>query len=293
MSQDKDPIESTRMSLGEHLEELRKRLFKSVIVLVIAFGAAWWFKEDLADFLLRPWRDAVGQINTELTERYVKDLEAHPGTPRTKYFVTDDAADLRLRDPVVPSLQAFNIGDGFFFALNISMYCAAFFAGPFVLWQIWQFIAAGLYRHEKRAVTLYFPFSLLLFLFGVVFCYVWVIPIGIYYLAVTMPLDQVRPMFGAGAYFDFLSTMCLAMGAVFQLPLLMIFLSSLGLVEPRTYAKYRGHFLVLALFVAGVITPGPDWYSQVLMTAPMYVLYEIGILIARWRAKPRRHPGEA
>jgi len=293
MSQDKDPIESTRMSLGEHLEELRKRLFRSVVVLVIAFGGAWWFKEDLAEFIMRPWRAAVEQINTELVERYDKEVIARPGTPRTKYFLTDDVADKRLRDPVVPALQAFSIGDGFFFALNISIYFAAFFAGPFVLWQIWQFIAAGLYRHEKRAVTLYFPFSLLLFLFGVVFCYLWVIPIGIYYLAVTMPLDQVRPMFGAGQYFDFVSTMCLAMGAVFQLPLLMIFLSSMGLVEPRTYAKYRGHFLVVALFVAGVITPGPDWYSQVLMTAPMYVLYEIGILIARWRARPRRHPTRA
>lgn len=290
MSPEKDPVESTRMSLGEHIEELRKRLFKSVLVLIAAFGVAWWYKEDLAQFVMKPWTSAVEQINTELSERYEKDLVASPNTPRTKYFLTDDPADKRLRDPVDAKLSAFNIGDSFFFALNISMYFAAFFAGPFVLWQMWQFVAAGLYRHEKRMVSLYFPFSVLLFLFGVVFCYLWVVPIGMYYLAVTLPLDQVRPQIGLSAYFDFLSTMCLSMGAVFQLPLLMIFLSSIGLVDPKTYAKYRGHFLVIALFVAGVITPGPDWYSQVLMTAPMYVLYEIGILVARWRARPRSHP---
>jgi sec-independent protein translocase protein TatC len=85
--------------------------------------------------------------------------------------------------------------------------------------------------------------------------------------------------------------MCLSMGLVFQLPILMIFLSRIGIVEPSTYAKYRGHFLVVALFVAAALTPGPDWYSQVLMTIPMLLLYEIGIVIARFSAKPRRRPG--
>jgi sec-independent protein translocase protein TatC len=85
--------------------------------------------------------------------------------------------------------------------------------------------------------------------------------------------------------------MCLAMGAVFQLPILMIFLSSLGIIDPRTYSKYRAHFLVIALFVAAIVTPGPDYYSQILMTIPMYILYEVGIVIARWRARPRQHPG--
>jgi sec-independent protein translocase protein TatC len=84
--------------------------------------------------------------------------------------------------------------------------------------------------------------------------------------------------------------MCLAMGAVFQLPIAMIFASRLGLVEPSTYSKYRPHFVVGALFVAAVITPGPDWVSQVLMTAPMLVLYEVGIVAAKLGARPRRKP---
>jgi sec-independent protein translocase protein TatC len=82
--------------------------------------------------------------------------------------------------------------------------------------------------------------------------------------------------------------MCLAMGLVFQLPIVMIFVSRIGLVDPRTYSKYRGHFLIGALFVAAFLTPGPDMYSQVLMTIPMLVLYEIGALVARFTAKPRR-----
>src|SRR6185436_2030871 len=119
------------------------------------------------------------------------------------------------------------------------------------------------------------------------------VPVGLFYLATTMSLDKIRPMLGLGQYFDFLSTMCLSMGLVFQLPIVMIFLSRIGIVDPRTYSKYRGHFLIAALFVAALLTPGPDWYSQVLMTIPMLVLYEIGIVIARLSAKPRRRPGAA
>jgi sec-independent protein translocase protein TatC len=291
MADDKDPFEGSRMTLGGHLEELRKRLFRSVIVLVIAFGAAWWFKEALVDVVMWPLRTSVDRINAELVERYEADLVGNPGTPRSKYFRTDAPEDKELRDPVDARPVALQIGESFFFALNVSIYCACFIGGPFVLWQLWQFIAAGLYPREKRLVYLYFPFSVLLFLAGVVFCFVWIIPTGMYFLAQTFPVETVRLQLSLEKYFDFLSTMCLAMGAMFQLPLVMIFLSSIGLVDPRTYSKYRPHFLIGALFVAGVITPGPDWVSQVLMTAPIYVLYEVGIIVARWRARPRRVEG--
>jgi sec-independent protein translocase protein TatC len=290
MADAQDPFEGSRMTLGGHLEELRKRLFRSVIVLAIAFGAAWWFKDQLAEVVMWPLRSSVDRINAELVERYEADLAAHPGVPRSKYFRTDAPEDKELRDPVDARPVALQIGDQFFFALNVSIYCACFIGGPFVLWQMWQFIAAGLYPREKRLVYLYFPFSILLFLAGVVFCFMWIIPTGMYYLAQTFSVDMVRMQLSLEKYFDFLSVMCLAMGAMFQLPLVMIFLSSIGIIEPKTYAKYRPHFLIGALFVAGVITPGPDWISQVLMTAPIYVLYEVGIIVARWRARPRSHP---
>ncbi|MBL8856878.1 MAG: twin-arginine translocase subunit TatC [Planctomycetes bacterium] len=281
------------MSLGEHLEELRKRLFRSVIVLAIAFGGAWWFKEDLADQVMWPWHNAVAQINADLATRYEAELVLNPEIPRSRYFKSDDPEEKTLRDPIDPRPNAFSITDPFFFALNVSIYFACFFAGPFVLWQIWQFIAAGLYKHEKRLVYMYFPISILLFLAGVLFCFVWIIPTGMYYLPSILPLDSVRTTLGLNGYFEFVSTLCLAMGVMFQLPLVMIFLSSLGLVEPKTYSKYRPHFLIGALFIAGVVTPGPDWISQVLMTIPIYVLYELGIIVARWRSRPRRLPGEA
>jgi sec-independent protein translocase protein TatC len=284
-------VEQTRMSLGEHLEELRKRLFRSVIVLSIAFGAAWFYKEEIADCVLWPYRTAARQINATFLANAEAEL-ARPKTvkKRSDYFLSEDPNDKRLRARVDERPVMFGIGESFFFVLNNSLYFALFLGGPFVLWQIWQFVGAGLYKHEKRAILRYFPASVLLFVSGVLFCFYLIIPTGMYYLAITLPQDMVNQMTQLEKYTSFLTTMCLAMGAVFQLPIAMIFASRLGLIEPSTYSKYRPHFIIGALFVAAVITPGPDWVSQVLMTAPMLVLYEVGIIVAKIGARPRKKP---
>jgi len=289
--QDDDPFAHTRMTLGEHLEEMRKRIFRSVLVLAVCFGVGWWQVERITSWLMVPWKEAVERINTELVEKAEKRLAEHPEISRSEIFTSDEPGQGELKDRIDPKLSTFAVGDSFFFAMNVGIYFALFVGSPFVLWQLWQFIAAGLYRHEKRLVTLYFPFSALLFLAGVAFCFLLVVPVGLYYLATTLSLDRIRPMLGLAQYFDFLSTMCLSMGLVFQLPILMIFLSRIGVIDPRTYSKYRGHFLLIALLVAAILTPGPDWYSQIMMTIPMLALYEIGVLIARFSARPRRRPG--
>jgi sec-independent protein translocase protein TatC len=289
--QESKGVEETRMSLGEHLEELRKRIFRSVLVLSIAFGAAWWFKEEIAHWMLWPYRTAAQQINADILAQHEAEL-ALPGSKhkRSDFFLSDDPQDKRMRDAIDERPVMFGIGESFFFVLNNSLYFAVFIGSPFVLWQIWQFVGAGLYRHEKRAILKVFPASVLLFLSGVVFCFFLIIPTGMYYLSITLPPEMVRQMTNLEKYTSFLTTMCLAMGAVFQLPIVMIFASRMGLIEPSTYSKYRPHFIIVALFIAAVLTPGPDWISQVLMTAPMLVLYEIGIVVAKIGARPRRKP---
>jgi sec-independent protein translocase protein TatC len=283
-----DSLEHTRMTLGEHLEELRKRVFRSVLAIAIAFGLAWWQQDPLQDWVLGPWHRAVAQINADLVQKAEAKLLENPDLKRTDLFVSDDPSDKTLRERIDPRLNAFGISDMFFFALNIAIYVALFAAGPVVLWQLWQFVAAGLYVHEKRLVRIYFPFSVALFLAGVAFCFYLVVPVGMYFLATMISFERARQTLGLDQYFTFLSTMCLAMGAVFQLPIVMIFASRIGVIDPRTYSKYRGYFLIGALFIAAILTPGPDVYSQVLMTIPMLLLYEIGALIARFTAKPRR-----
>jgi sec-independent protein translocase protein TatC len=229
-----DSLEHTRMSLGEHLEELRRRLVRCILAFLVVFIAAWVLRDELALRATWPWRQAVGRINADLVERAEARLVAEPGLARSVLFLGDDPADQRLRGALEERLLAIGVGEGFFLALSVSLYFAALVAGPYVLWELWQFIAAGLYRHEKRLVGLYFPFSLLLFLTGVSFCYFLVVPSGLFFLATTMPIELVRPELSAEKYFSFLSSMCLAMGAIFQLPILMVFFAAIGLVEPKS-----------------------------------------------------------
>jgi sec-independent protein translocase protein TatC len=286
-----DELEPTRMTLGGHLEELRKRVTRALLALVVALIAAWIFREEVLARVMWPWQESVQRINADLVERAEAALRADPSKPRDLYFASADAADTTLKNPVPARLSAFGVGDSFFVSFQVSLYVAAFLAGPYVLFELWQFIAAGLYRHEKRLVYLYFPFSLLLFFAGVAFSFFLIVPSGLYFLSTTLPLELVQPQLGIQQYFSFLSQMCLAIGAVFQLPILMVFFASIGLVEPAGYAKWRRHFIVVALFVAAILTPSPDAITQLLVAVPMVGLYELGILLARLRAKPRRIPG--
>lgn len=285
-----DDLEHTRMTLGGHLEELRKRVTRSLLALVLALLVAWTFKEPILEYVMWPWRNAVQRINADLVDRCEAKLVEDPTLARETFFLSADPADQRLREPVEERLSAFGVGDSFFVSLTVSLYVAAFLAGPYVLFELWQFIAAGLYRHEKRLVRLYFPLSVLLFFTGVAFCYFLIVPSGLYFLSTTLPVELVKPQLGLEKYFDFLSMMCLSIGATFQLPILMVFFSSIGLIDAKSYGKWRKHFIVVALFTAAIITPSPDAYTQLLTTAPMLALYEIGILLARWRGKPRQKP---
>ncbi|MCY2961652.1 MAG: twin-arginine translocase subunit TatC [Planctomycetota bacterium] len=293
MAPQTDDLEHTRMTLGGHLEELRKRITRSLVALILALVLAWTFKEEVIQRVMWPWQTAVQRINADLVERSEASLAADPQKSREEFFLSADPADKRLRNPVEERLSSFGVGDSFFVSLNVSLYVAAFLAGPYVLFELWQFIAAGLYKHEKRLVRLYFPLSVFLFLTGAAFCFFLIVPSGLYFLSTTLPVELVKPQLGLEKYFDFLSMMCLSIGATFQLPILMVFFSSIGLIEAKSYGKWRKHFIVIALFVAAVITPSPDAYTQLLTTAPMIVLYEIGILLARWRGKPRQKPAES
>jgi len=290
MAESETELEPSRMTLGGHLEELRKRILRASVAVILALLLAWTFKEAILERVMWPWRSSVQTINADLVVRSEAMLVADPTKKREEYFLSNDPADKRLRNPVDERMSAFGVGDSFFVSLNVSLWVAAFLAGPYVLWELWQFIAAGLYKHEKRLVRLYFPFSVLLFMGGVAFCYFLIVPSGLYFLSTTLPVEMVKPQLGLEKYFDFLSMMCLAIGATFQLPILMVFFASIGLVDPKSYGKWRKQFIVVALLVAAIITPSPDAYTQLLTTAPMIALYEIGILLARWRSKPRQKP---
>lgn len=269
------------MTLGEHLEELRTRLIRSAVALVAVFIGSYLFVGPIANFVMAPLGRAIGMLNADLVELHEEELASDPSLERARYFEPADSRQLREPIPTRPRGDAAH--SGFFFQLKICLLFALAVAGPYMLWQLWQFIAAGLYPHERRSVYRLFPAAAALFVTGVAFGYTVLVPYGYYFLA-RVSLLQIRHDPEVGLYFTFLNTLCLALGAVFQLPIVMTALARVDLVRAATFARYRPHFLVGALAVSALLTP-PDPITQLMMAVPMVLLYEVGILLARLSAR--------
>jgi sec-independent protein translocase protein TatC len=286
-----DPFAGTRMTLGEHLQELRLRLWRGVVAIAVAFVLAWIFQDHLRDAAIGPYERAMDMLEQHYREQAEAKLAADPSLKRTEYFVTDDPSDRELRH-FDRRFSAIGVTEPFVFLLKLCFYAALVVGGPILLWQMWGFIAAGLYPRERGLVTRYFPFSVGAFAAGVAFGYFLVIPFGIYFLNLMIPIELVRPAITLDSYTGFLLTLCVAFGFVFQLPLLMTFLARVGLVTPAWMAQHRGHFVVVAFITAALLTPTPDAYTQCMMAVPLCLLYEIGLLTSR-RAARRREPVRA
>lgn len=321
---DNDDVLRTRMTLGEHLDELRVRLIRSAVCLALVFAAGWMMHERIADAVLAPAEvKAIPWLNQLLLERTTRELVdgGVPGREELELQFRDgpwlDAFESRLLTstlargeelenealvnlvgeplpairnlvhPIPNKLRADASAAGMVFYLKVCFYFAIFLGGPFCLWQVWAFVAAGLYHKEKRVVYVYAPFSMLLFIAGVVFGYYYMVPYAQYFLA-EMGLEQFYFDLRLELYLDFFTKLSLGLGIVFQLPILMIVLARTGLVDPRSFGKFRGHFLLGALIFAAILTP-PDPYTQLMMAGPMVVLYELGILLARIMVR-RSHP---
>ena len=179
---DDDPFADTRMTLGEHLVELRRRLIRSAIAIVVALCVTWSYYPELTKVLRRPMDDALAQVDAEQRAKYeallAEEQKADPSVRRTKYFLTEDPSDTRLLDrlTVTPRLSVLGPADGFFAAMKVSLYGALAVAGPILLWQMWQFIAAGLYPHERKYITKFLPLSIVLLIAGMLFVYFVILP---------------------------------------------------------------------------------------------------------------------
>lgn len=287
---------SLRMSLGEHLKELRKRLARGVLGVLVAFFVGWAYYAEIAEVLCRPLYQTTSAIDAQQVVKYeallAEERAQNPAVRRDKYFRTENPEDQRLWPNLTVDLRPIQtgLGDGFMFSMKIALGFALVAGGPVLLYQLWQFIAAGLYPRERRLVLAYFPFSVLLFAAGVAFGFFTLLPFCMKFMAQAFPVETMGAMYTIDKYWDFLSTMSLALGGIFQLPILMYALVHVDLIERATFARYRGHFVLFAFVFGGIITP-PDPWSQIMVAAPMVLLYEIGLLatwpMARRRARER------
>ena len=274
--EDDDPFAHTRMTLGEHLGELRKRLVRGLVAVLVLFVIALVFQDPITKLVLAPHFRSVAKLNEHYLVR-AQELVAKDPALAERYFEPDG----RPRFLIDERLEFLGPTEAMWFVFKVCGYFALFVGSPVLLWQLWQFVGAGLYEREKKWVRRFFAPALLLFMCGVVFSYLVLVPFGLFYLLKSVPIELVKPSMRLEFYFSFLATLSLGMGLIFQLPMLITFLGTVGMVDPSTFAKKRAYFVLAAFVIAAILTPGPDLFSQVCMAVPMVLLYEVGILGAR------------
>jgi sec-independent protein translocase protein TatC len=176
--------------------------------------------------------------------------------------------------------------EGFWINMKIAMVAALILALPVLFQQLWSFVSPGLHMKEKKYVVPFVVTATGLFLVGGAFCFFIVLPFAMGFLLTYKLGDFMMPMLSVGQYVDFCLKFVLAFGAVFELPIIIIFFTKMGFVTPKTLAKHRKYAVLIAFVVAAILTPTPDIFNQTLMAVPMIVLYEVGILMSRIFIRP-------
>jgi sec-independent protein translocase protein TatC len=167
-----------------------------------------------------------------------------------------------------------------FLFFKVILVCGIIIAFPFMLFQLWRFIAPGLYKHERRWARWITFYTSICFLSGVIFSYFVMIP-SMLKFAATFKADYIVNNIDINEYFSFITIMLLATGVLFEMPMVSFILSRIGLLKARFLRKYRRHAIIVILIVAAVVTPTPDPISQLIFAAPLFVLYEISIFICK------------
>ncbi|OJV18983.1 MAG: twin arginine-targeting protein translocase TatC [Dyadobacter sp. 50-39] len=177
-------------------------------------------------------------------------------------------------------LQVIGMGDAFTMSMTSSVIAGLVFAFPYAFWEIWRFIEPGLKPSEKRSARGAVFYVTFLFFSGVLFGYYVVSPLAINFLANYTLDPTIINEFSLASYISLVSTLTLACGVAFQLPIVVYVLSRIGVLTPAFMREYRKHSMIVILIVAAVITPSPDIYSQVLVAIPLFLLYELSIMVS-------------
>jgi sec-independent protein translocase protein TatC len=173
--------------------------------------------------------------------------------------------------------------EAFIARMKITLFCGLYLALPIVLYQVWKFVEAGLHDNERRSIFSLVVFSFLLFTVGGVFAYFVMLPIGLKFLLSCGTLT-LQPIISVEKYITFVVGLVLSFGLVFQLPIIIFFLTKIGIVNPRILFKQQRYAILIIFIVAAILTP-PDVFSQFLMAIPLLVLYELSILISVFAVK--------
>jgi sec-independent protein translocase protein TatC len=252
MSDTPPPPDAAQETFISHLVELRDRLLRAIIAVVVALVC------------LFPW---------------AKDIYALLAAPLLKAL------------PAGATMIATDVTGTFLVPLKVTLMAAFLLALPYVLWQMWAFVAPGLYHHEKRLAVPVILSSFVFFLIGMSFAYFVVFPVAFGFFASYAPAG-VQMMTDIDKYLSFVLTMFIAFGVTFEVPVIVLVLVRLRMVTIEKLKAIRSYVIVGAFVVGAVFTP-PDVVSQLLLAVPLWLLYELGILLARFALPPAREGEEA
>lgn len=178
-------------------------------------------------------------------------------------------------------LQNIELSAQFFIHIKVTLICALVLSFPFLVFEVWKFIAPALYENEKKAVRGAFSFASILFYLGVATAYCLIFPLMLHFFTQYQVSSQVENIFSLSSYISMMLSTLLMFGIVFEFPTVIVILSSLGVVTKETLRGYRRHALCIIMILAAIITPSGDPFTLLICTAPMYLLYEFSILICR------------
>jgi sec-independent protein translocase protein TatC len=232
-----ETVEESRMSFFDHLEELRRRLIRCVVVILLTSSGCLIFGEELFTLLSSP---------------IVKLL------------------------PKGTALVFTSLPDPFFIYLKVAFIAGLFLAIPYILYELWQFIRPGLFPNERSLALPFVILAAALFYLGGAFAYFLVFPAAFkFFLGYSTP--ELQPMIAIREYVSLVMMLMLAFGAVFETPIIVVFLGLLNIFTSTQLRKGRRYFIVIAFIIGAILTPTPDPFNQTLMAVPMLLLYELGI----------------
>ena len=252
MENDTPEPEEEKMSLVSHLEELKTRLLRILIVVGLGFIVCYLFKDWSFRIITKPLVDAM---------------------------------------PAHSSMLFTGLPEAFFIHMEIAFFASLLLTAPYTLFEIWRFVSPGLYRNEKRYVLPFIFFSSILFGGGVLFGYFIALPPAFAFF-VSFSTDFLKPMISFKEYLNLTLKFLLAFGLSFEMPVFIFFLAKLGIVDAKMLAKQRRYAILIIFIAAAILTPSPDAVSQVLMALPLMFLYEVSIFVARFARKTKPAPDE-
>jgi len=189
------------------------------------------------------------------------------------FIILKPANDLHLK------LVYTGVTEGIFFKLHIALVFGTMAASPILLWQFWRFLVPAMYPNERRYIARLVPISIVLFLGGVVSAYFTVLPFLLEFLIKYS--SEFTALITITNYLSFTENLLIPFGLLFEYPLLVYFLAKMGILTPKVLVKYRKYAIVAIVIVASILTPSPDPFSTIIVAAPMLILYEVGIIVAR------------